>query len=224
LRSRLLAGLAAGGALALPTAGHAATLTADQPCYVAGLAGAMPVTLTGSGFAPQQAIDISGPPGVSQSATSDASGVFSAQLAAPSLGTLAPVARAVKLTATDAGNPADTAGVAIEVTNLTFATHGPSRRPQAVRTWEISGFIPAAGADLSKPIYGHFRTHGRTYANHRFGVGHGPCGLLKVHAPAIPLKVVPTGTWLVQLDQSRSYHSTTRPAIRAKFTVRSGGS
>jgi hypothetical protein len=222
LRSRLLAGLVAGGALAAPAAAHAATLAADQPCYVAGLTGSTPVTLSGTGFASGHAIGISGAPGFSQSVTSDAAGAFSSQLVAPSLGTSAPVARAVTLTATDAANPADTASVTIQVTNLTFATHGPSRRPQALRTWEISGFIPAAGADASKPIYAHFRNHGRTYANYRFGVGHGPCGLLKVRAPAIPLKRVRAGTWLVQLDQSPSYHSTTRPAIFSRFTVRAG--
>jgi hypothetical protein len=222
LRSRLLAGLVAGGALAAPAAAQAATLAADQPCYVASLAGAHPVVLSGSGFAAGQAIDIAGPPGISEAASSDGTGVFSAQLAAPALSTLAPVARPFTLTATDAANPADAASVTIQVTNLTFATHGTSRRPQAVRTWHVSGFIPAAGADLAKPVYAHFRLRGRTYANRRLGIGRGPCGLLTAHAPAIPLKRVPTGTWLVQIDQSRAYHSTTRPAIFSRFTVRPG--
>jgi hypothetical protein len=214
--------MVAGGALAMPTAAHAATLAADQPCYVAGIAGARPVVLNGSGFAPGQAIDIAGPPGIGGDATSDGSGAFSAQLQAPALGTLAPVARSFTLTATDAGNAADTAAVTIQVTNLTFATHGSSRRPQAMRRWDFSGFIAAAGADPAKPIYAHFRNHGRTYANHRFGIAHGPCGLLSVRAPAIPLRRVPTGTWLVQVDQSRSYHASTRPAIFSRFTVRAG--
>ncbi|HEU4977884.1 MAG TPA: hypothetical protein VFT42_03215 [Solirubrobacteraceae bacterium] len=220
MRSRLLAGLAAGGALAIPAAAHAATLTADQPCYVVGVAGARQVQLTGAGFAPGQSIDISGAQGRFASGTSDAAGAFSAALTPPPLGSFLPVARAMTLTATDAANPTDTASVTIQVTNLTFATRGGSRRPQALRTWEISGFIPAAGADLAKPVYAHFRLHGHTYANYRFGVAGGPCGLLKVRAPAIPLERVRTGVWLVQIDQSRAYHAGTRPAIFSRFTVR----
>lgn len=222
MRSCVLAALVAGGALVIPAAAGAATLTADQPCYVTGLPGAKAVALSGSGFAASQPIAIAGPPGVSADATTDPSGVFSAQLQPPGISTLAPVARPVTLTATDAGNPADSASVTIEVTNLTFATAGTDRRPQAKRTWRFSGFIPAAGADPSKPVYGHFRLRGRTYANHRFGVPAGPCGLLTARAPAIPLKRVPTGAWLVQIDQSPRYHATTRPAIFSRFTVRGG--
>jgi hypothetical protein len=220
LRSCLALGLSAACVLAVPAAASAATLTADRPCYVASLAGGPPVTLSGSGFNPGQAIDIAGPPGVSGGATSDPAGVFSTQLPVPGLGTLAPVARPVTLTATDAANPSDAASATIEVTNLTFATHGLSRLPQAVRTWTISGFVAAAGADPSKPVYGHFRSHAHTYANHRFGIPTGACGTLTARAPAIPVHRVRAGTWLVQLDQDPQYSAATRPAITSRFTVR----
>jgi hypothetical protein len=220
LRSRLALGLCAVCALAAPRAAGAATLSADQPCYVAALSGALPVTLSGIGFAGGQQIEIAGPPGVRAAATSDATGAFGAQLAAPAIGTLGPVVRPVTLTATDAGDPADAASTTVEVTNLTFATHGGSSRPQAVRTWDISGFVAAAGATPGKPVYGHFRIGGRTYANHRFGFPSGPCGTITAKAPAIPARRIRTGTWLVQLDQSPHYNAATRPAITSRFSVR----
>ena len=67
------------------------------------------------------------------------------------------------------------ASVSFDVANLTFATSGGVKSPRAKRSWNFSGFIQRPG----KPIYGHFRNGGRTYANYRFGIPKGRCGTLR---------------------------------------------
>ena len=58
-----------------------------------------------------------------------------------------------------------------------FVTNAPlSGRPRQKTTWHFSGF-PSGTA-----IYGHYRSHGRTIKNYRFGKPTGPCGTLTVRA------------------------------------------
>ena len=57
------------------------------------------------------------------------------------------------------------------------------------RSWNFSGFIQKPG----KPIYGHFRNGGRTYANYRFGVPKGRCGTLRKTRPRNPDEEAPHG-------------------------------
>ena len=79
------------------------------------------------------------------------------------------------LKATDQRRATSTPASSFDVANLTFATSGGVRSPASKRAWNFSGFIQKPG----KPIYGHFRNGGRTYANYRFGVPKGRCGTLQ---------------------------------------------
>jgi hypothetical protein len=201
--------LASGAALALSAAPvGAATLTADQPCYVEG----QRIGLVGQGFGPAAPITITGD-GVFLSGPAGADGAFSAGVKAPPLGTTNPASRTVRI------NAADNAGVQaiadVQVATGAFSTSTGVRSPRAVRTWKFSGLFQRPG----RPIYGHFRHKGRTYANYRFGVPTGPCGTLTKRAPGIPARRVPAGSWTVQVDFSPTYDRNATPRLTGTTTV-----
>ncbi len=187
----------------------AATLTASQACFVEGL----DMGLTGAGFATQAPIELAGEQiALSFSATVD--GTFQGTVKAPLLGTAKPASKTFTVTATDPTTNT-VASVDVNVATAVFATSTGFKSPRAKRTWTFSGLFQRPG----KPIYGHFRHNGKTYANYRFGVPKGPCGTLKRKAPGIPAKNIPAGTWKVQVDFSRTYHANTAPRLTGSTTV-----
>jgi hypothetical protein len=212
LSPRLLPVALAGLALASAAPARAASLATDAPCYIAGV----PVAIHGTGFAAGQSIAVTGLP-TALTALSDSTGAFGVQVAqAPGpADPMRPGVQTVTATATNVANPAETAATTFSVANYAFATDGGVKPPSALRTWRFSGFMFAPGA----PIYGHFRHHGRTWANFRFGVPQGPCGTLKRRAPLIPSRHLAPGLWTIQVDQSPIYHAATRPALVAATTV-----
>ena len=188
----------------------AATLATDAPCYVSGT----PVTVTGTGFGAANAVFVEGPQ-MFVSTPGDAAGSIAATVTAPSNGAfIAPGYKRFTLTATDQVTGVN-ASTSFDVANLTFATSGGIKSPSTKRTWNFSGFIQKPG----KPIYGHFRNGGRTYANYRFGVPTGRCGILRKRAPGIPSKKLHTGKWLIQVDYERRYHKNTSPRVTSTTTV-----
>jgi hypothetical protein len=207
--------LMAAGALllscsAVPASAHAATLTTDARCYVPGTT----VTVAGTGFGAGNSIFVEGPQ-MFAAATGDPAGSIATTVKAPSNGAfIAPGYRSFTLKATDQASGVN-ASVSFDVANLTFATSGGIKSPSAKRTWNFSGFIQKPG----KPIYGHFRSGGRTYANYRFGVPKGRCGLLKKRAPGIPSKRLRSGKWLIQVDYEPRYHRRTSPRVTSTTTV-----
>ena len=99
----------------------------------------------------------------------------------------------------------------VSVIRDTLVSNAPvSGRPGETTTWRFAGF-PVAGT----AIYGHFRFHGRTIRNHRFGVPTGPCGALTVRARRVPIPAprLRSGTWTLQLDQRRHYQPTGRHRV-----------
>jgi hypothetical protein len=187
----------------------AATLTANQACFIEGL----DIGLTGSGFAPAAPIEVAG----DQIATSGSAGVdgsFQTPVKAPLLGTTKPASKTFTITATDTATNT-TASVDVLVATGAFTTSGGFKSPKVKRTWTFSGLFQRPG----KPIYGHFRHNGKTYANYRFGVPQGPCGLLKRKAPLIPARSIPTGSWKVQVDFKRSYDAKATPRLTGSTSV-----
>lgn len=189
----------------------AATLTTDAKCYVAGST----IVASGTGFGPGNSVFLEGPQ-MFASTPADGAGSLFAPLRAPNLGAfIQPGFKTFTVTATDQ-TTRDTAAATFKVANLTFATNGGVQAPRRKRTWRFSGFIQRPG----KPIYGHFRHGGRTYANYRFGVPKGPCGTLRKRAPGIPAKRrVKTGKWLVQVDYKRTYSRRTSPRVTSTTVV-----
>lgn len=188
----------------------AASIKADKKCYVSGTA----VNVAGSGFGPGNSIFVTGNQ-MFAAATADPGGIFSSRLRAPSLGAfIRPGSKSFKITATDQATNV-TASTKIRVANLTFATSSGVKSPRSKRTWRFSGFIQKRG----KPIYGHFRRAGKTYANYRFGKPKGACGTLTKRAPGIPAKNVRPGKWLIQVDYKKRYSRKTRPRVTSTTTV-----
>jgi hypothetical protein len=211
MRTTRIALVAACGAtlLAVAAPAGAATLVADKGCYVA--EGVM--QLAGSGFGASAPVTVAGEQiGLSGNAGPD--GAFSATVKAPLLGTIKPATKRFTVTATDATTNT-TASVEVNVANAVFSTSTGFKSPKAKRTWKFSGLFQNPG----KPIFGHFRHGGKTYANYRFGVPTGPCGTLTRKAPGIPGSSVPSGKWTVQIDFERSYDPKAAPRLTGSTTV-----
>jgi hypothetical protein len=210
MRRRTAAALGLVAALVPAGAAHAGTVNLDHACYVEG----DPMLATGSGFTPGAALTLSGN-GASATATADASGAFSAQLAAPANPTSGPRPSDIKaytLNVQNAGDPSQNTSVRYQVANFT-ADRGTSRDPQAKRTWYFSGF------PTGSTIYGHFRFGGRTLANYRFGTATGACGLLHARARGIPVRHLRLGTWRLQLDTHPRYDANSVPRLTQNIVV-----
>ncbi len=195
---------AAAVALAAPAAAQAATITVSGTCFVS----SRQIAITGAGFTAGAQVTISG--GVFGSALADAAGNISTTVSAPAVTTIAP--RQVAITASDGTN---SGGATVAVIRDVLVTNAPlSGRPRQKTTWHFSGF-PSGTA-----IYGHYRWHGRTIKNYRFGKPTGPCGTLTVRARRIPVasSSLHAGTWTLQLDQRQHYRrSGARRVIRFRL-------
>src|SRR5215218_4058063 len=209
-RARIV--LAAGPAAALalllvPAVTRAADLVADGACY----AGGQPIALSGTAFTPGAPVTISG--AAIGGAQADALGAFATQVAAPALNELGP--RAMRLTAVDRVNPANTATLELRVVREAFGSNLPiAGRPRQTTTWHFAGFIP------DQPIYGHFVLRGRSRGDYRFGVAGGACGTLTVRAARIPgVRTLRPGRWTLKLDQRMTY-SASAPGSAVTFRMR----
>jgi hypothetical protein len=211
MRITRIALVAACGALILTGAAPAgaATLVADKACYVAESA----MQLSGGGFGAQAPIALAGEQ-IALSGNAGPDGAFSATVKAPLLGTIKPATKRFTITATDSTTNTS-AAVDVNVANAVFSTSTGFKSPKAKRTWKFSGLFQNPG----KPIFGHFRHGGKTYANYRFGVPAAPCGTLTRKAPGIPGSSIPAGKWTVQIDFERSYNPNAAPRLTGSTTV-----
>ena len=194
---------AAAVALAAPAAARAATITASGTCFVS----SRKIAITGAGFTAGSQVRIGG--GVFGSALADGAGNISTTVSAPAVSTIAP--KRVAITASDGTN---SGGATVSIIRDVLVTNAPlSGRPRQKTTWHFAGF-PSGTA-----IYGHFRWHGRTIKNYRFGRPTGPCGTLSVRARRIPVPAssLHSGTWTLQLDQRHQY---SRSGARRVITFR----
>jgi hypothetical protein len=191
------AALATAGALLVPAGdAAAAALTPARVCYAA----SERIRLVGTGFTPNVAVTVVG----QASPTTDATGTFELAVAAPRVRGLG-----VRTTRYLAADPASTmpgaatvvAWADVPVVAAAFASNTPlAGRPRTRTTWRFAGFF-ATGA----PIFGHFRTRGRTVRTYRFGLAAGPCGTLAVTAPRLPVARPRPGRWRLKLDQAPTY-------------------
>jgi hypothetical protein len=199
--------------LLAPAAADAGTVKLDQRCYVAG----EPVVVTGSAFTPDSQLTLTSSPGGATfpAAVADATGAFQTRFAAPapkSRGARAADVTSTRLVAVDPLDSTQTASTPLRIANFTV-DRGTSRNPRSVRTWYFSGFPTGA------TIYGHFRYHGRTMANHRFGRATGACGLLHARARGIPVTHLRAGTWTIQVDTAKTYRRDRVPSLELKLSL-----
>ena len=207
MKVRLAAITGTAAALAAPAAAQAATVGVQGACFATGA----PITVTGAGYTPGARVAIAG--GVVASTVADAAGNFSATVPAPAVTTVAP--KMIGITATDGADPANAAAAQFPVVARLLNTNAPlNGRPRQTTTWRFAGFAPGTA------IYGHYRFHGRTVKNYRFGTPTGPCGTLVVRARRMPMPPsrLRGGTWTLQLDQRRHYRrSGARRVIRFRI-------
>ena len=146
-------------------------------------------------------------------AAADAAGNIAVSVSAPLVSTIAP--KQVAITVTDGANPANAAAARVPVVRDVLVSNAPlSGRPRQKTTWRFAGFPPGTA------IYGHYRYHGRTIKNYRFGKPTGPCGTLTVRARRVPIGSgsLHSGTWTLQLDQRRHYRASgARRVIRFRL-------
>jgi hypothetical protein len=198
VRIAAAAAATATAALAAPGAAHGATLAVQGACFVQGAQ----VPVVGAQWLPGSFISIAG--GASGSAQADGAGNIATQVVAPPVSTIAP--QTVTITAADPAQPTFTAAASFPVIRDVLLSNAPiSGRPRQKTTWRFVGF-PVPGT----AIYGHYRFHGRTIKNYRFGKPTGPCGALTVRARRMPIASsrIRSGTWTLQLDQRRHYRRT----------------
>jgi hypothetical protein len=198
-------------ALVLAAATPGTAQAAGVTCYASG----QPITVTGAGFAPFAPLSIVGA-AAPASATADASGTLApTQVPAPAVRTLAP--RSVEIVIREVQNPVIEARIEVGVVREPFASNAPTGGdPGRTTTWRFAGFVPG------RPIYGHFRWHGRTRGDFRFGVAGGTCGTLTARARRLPVGRPAAGRWQLKLDQERRYSARTPGRVIA-FALQSTG-
>jgi hypothetical protein len=206
--SSAVAALAA-GALVVPASGAAAAqLRPARACYASGET----IMLAGSGFTPNVVVSVAG----QASPSTDPAGGFN--LAPRAMAVTGLEARAMRFVALDttATMPIG-ATIDVPVVRSVFATNAPlagrARRPA---TWRFAGFFTTG-----QPIFGHFRTRGRTVRTYRFGLAQGPCGTLVVRAPHLPVRRPQPGRWRLKLDQNPRYEARA-PGRIIRFRVAPG--
>jgi hypothetical protein len=189
---------------------QAGTVTLDRACYVENDT----MTATGSGFAPNTDLTLSGD-GTFATATTDANGNFSVPVPAPINPTIDAKTSSIAnytLNVENFNDATQNTSVDYQVTNFTL-DRGKKSDPRAKRTWAFAGF-PSGST-----IYGHFRFKGKTVSNYRFGRATGPCGMLKTTARGIPVSRVHVGKYLVQIDTNKHYNKAAVPSLKATITV-----
>jgi hypothetical protein len=206
--------VSAGGALA--SQASAATLVANQACYVNGGPGSpAAMTVTGAGWVPGTTVQLIGGTTFAN-ATADAAGTVTFSTAAPELSGISPGAKTTKLTAT-ATNPDGTklsGSVTVMSANLAVATSPSSVRnvrKQKV-TFSFSGFVPG------KHIYGYYLLK-KVVAKVKFGKAHGPCGVLKQKALLYPGGRPSKDKYKVTFESSSRYDKNAFPRVTGTLNI-----
>jgi hypothetical protein len=193
--------------LSAPASASAAAITVDQGCYAEGGL----ITITGSGFTPNSIATFT-IGGTTSSADTDANGEFTGQIDAPETSLKHPGAQQMTLTSKDT-NTFEEVSTQVNVAKTGVDGVPGKSKPHKRITWNIAGF-PGI-----KALYGHWRIHGKTRADHRMGVPQGPCGVLHVKARQIEANHVLFGIWTVQFDFNRRYDKHATPRATVKITV-----
>jgi hypothetical protein len=208
--------LAASGALA--GVASAATISVDKPCFVNSASGLAPMTITGTGFDPNDHVSITGG-STFTTATVQPTGDFTATANAPRLSTTGPGTRTTTLTATDlvaATGQTITATTKVESANLAVATKPGSIALQQIKdqkiTFSFSGFTPG------KHIYG-FYLRRKVVAEHKFGKAAGPCGTLTEKALLYPGGHPTKDLYRVAFESSSRYSTKAFPRVVGKLSI-----
>lgn len=189
------------------------------PCAVdVGTPAQRTVLIRGAGFTPGSVIGLSytspsfgGTPRSAGSAQADPAGGFTtAAFPAPFSGRNRE--QVFGLMATDPANPTLTAATTFRQVRFGVTVFPSRGRPGRIVRYTARGFLPG------RNVYAHYRFAGRTRANVRLGRATAPCGKVTRRMRLIPARSR-FGTWLVYVDQRRTFSRVTRPQVRASISV-----
>jgi hypothetical protein len=205
--------------LAAPAAAFAEpAISVDRPCYASPPQRADVVRVTGSGFTPNAAFQVTldGQPLVTTIGTTDAAGNLASTFPAP-----APDGgrreRAFVLGVQEGANAATTR---FSVAWLTAAFRPSTGDPARMRVaFQLVGF--GLSGRVAPPVYVHYvRPDGKLLHTVRLGTGKGPCGSLE---PALRRRLFPFkargGVWRLQFDTAKGYRRGTPKSTFLFFTV-----
>jgi hypothetical protein len=215
--------LVAGGAVAacvgvavfVPTAGAigAPAIAVAPKCVVnAKPVRGSPMAVAGSGFTPGDSIALSAGD-TTGNATANTAGQFSVLIPAPTLATLGAGAKKFTITAQDESSGTGSASTTFWVANLAFSTNPSVANPSKIVHFSFSGFKPG------KVVYAHYLRGKKVVATQKFGRAEGICGLLKSKARLFPLDNPPSGTYGVQIDDSRGYRAKSLPRVDSSLQI-----
>ncbi|HWF55832.1 MAG TPA: hypothetical protein VG223_14435 [Solirubrobacteraceae bacterium] len=204
--------LALGVASALGAApAAAATISIATPCVIydqATVSAGVPIT--GSGFTAGDNVSFQSTPGDAfGDGTVGPDGTFAAGFVPPTPPDLgAPAVSTFTLSATDGAVSATTSFLEAP---LAVATKPARAKPNKTVTFDFSGF--ASGA----PIYAHYLHKKKVVATKRFGIAHGPCGVLGTRSKFFPGRER-YDNYTVQVDDARKYSPGASPKLLATLT------
>jgi hypothetical protein len=204
-RHGIAAAVATAFALAAPATANAAAVAAAplKDCYRAG----EQLTLSGSGYTPNQGVSIASDGQPLGSSIADPAGNFSGTLRVG-----VPSGEKVKTySATDQSNPANTAAVQLRVSALTVNLRPKRGRPN--RRFRIG----ARGFTTGKVLYAHIVRKGFR-RNVRVGRLKGPCHKISARKRLFPRNIA-TGFYRVQFDSRRRYSRKTKVKVVRGFQV-----
>lgn len=195
-------------------ASAAATLAANQPCYVNAGKNPAAMVLTGTGFTPgDQVMITSGDGSVDATANVNTAGQISVVTGAPTPFFNLPGQKTETITATDLplSGGEITATTTVRVAPLAVETVPAEAKFSKKVTWYFSGFLPG------KTVYGHYLRNGKQVARAQFGRAQGPCGVLKSKARFFPGGHPRFKKYGVQIDNSKRYSKHASPRIDTKL-------
>jgi hypothetical protein len=117
------------------------------------------------------------------------------------------------MTAQDETTGAGSASTTFSVANLAFSTNPDVANPSKVVHFSFSGFKTGAS------VYAHYLRGRKVVATQRFGRASGICGLLKAKAHLFPLRNPASGTYKVQIDDSRRYRAKALPRVDSTLSI-----
>ena len=215
---------AAPASAAVATQASAATITVDQACYVNlhrySIANATRphMIVTGTGFGPNDQIDISGPSAVFDAVTADANGNFVANTFAPIREDLSTSVRTGMILASDqtttsltASVPVAYANLSISIGNLTQKTVGNVHTDRV--TYHFSGFTPG------QHIVAYYVHNKRLKARSVFRTAQGPCGTLTQRALLYPGGHPAIEKYSVTFESVMHYETKAVPRLTATLGV-----
>lgn len=171
-----------------------------------------PMAVAGSGFTPGDSIRLSaGDAG--GTATASSTGTFDVLIPGPTLDTIGPGAQRFTMTAQDETTGAGSASTTFSVANLAFSTNPDVANPSKVVHFSFSGFKTGAS------VYAHYLRGRKVVATQRFGRATGICGLLKAKAHLFPPRNPASGTYKVQIDDSRKYRAKSLPRVDSTLSI-----